>query len=207
MLRIKDKNTVPPGGYRFTEPTTRCVLTASTMDGLIRAVCGYRKANGYGQSTDTRGEIEQQMCESFDPHTRAFNCRDSEYPAPLTAVGWQHVASFIKVLAKFVTDRPEFVPQEEAERRAEICLVCPYNVPLAGCGVCRAGIEEAMGFLGGRETSRDAGLRACGVCGCSNRAQVHIPLDVLRAGVRGDAKFPPNCWKGVKESADPRATV
>jgi len=196
MMIIKDKNTVPPGGYRFTDPTTRYTLTASTLDGLLRAVVGYREANGYGQSSDTRGEIEQQMCESYDPYTRQFTCRDSEYPELLTAVGWQHVASFVKVLAKFIQDRPEFVPQEEAERRAEVCSICAYNVPLSGCGVCRAAIEETLGFLGGRKTSRDAGLRACGVCGCSNRAQVHVPMGVLRAGVRGDAKFPPNCWKG-----------
>jgi len=151
MLRLKDTNVVPPGGFRF-KTDTGVLLSSANLSSLVGDVCDYRKANGFAQSPDTRGEIEQQICEGMDPHTRGFNCNDRDFPTPLSAIGWRQVASFVKVLATMIVKHPAFVPQEEAERRAEICSLCPYNAPLSGCGVCKAGIEEAMGFLGGRHT-------------------------------------------------------
>jgi len=38
-------------------------------------------------------------------------------------------------------------------------------------------------------------LENCNICGCANKAQVHIPLEVLAKGVTSDMAFPSICWK------------
>lgn len=97
-----------------------------------------------------------------------------------------------------------FVEQEEAERRAEVCLTmndgkaCPYNRKDA-CFGCDGIYTLVKIWFRGKKTTKDDRLFACNVCGCLNSAQVHVQSDILLAGTKPviAAQYPLGCWKRV----------
>ena len=86
----------------------------------------------------------------------------------------------------------ELVPQEEAERRAEICAKCPMQIPTSGCWGCKGIAGLLPQIAGAKTTSFDLQLSACGVCGCYNAVSVHLPLSVQQDA---SLDFPSYCWK------------
>ena len=108
------------------------------------------------------------------------------------------VANFVRVVTTWMATGSNFVPQEEAERRAAICRACPERGDIEGCTPCSKLLETVTRLLGNRATKYDGELKGCGVCSCSNQVQVHIPLEVLHKGVTPDMQFPPHCWKAPK---------
>ncbi len=147
-----------------------------------------------------QAEIEDAICRALSPCDQAANCDDGvRIP---TSLDWTAVASFLRTMGGWLVKGFAAVPQEEAERRAGICLTCPYNVGVTGCGTCRIALEALRTTLSDATTSRDAGLNNCGVCGCDLKLSVHVPITTLRKG-SGNLEYPAWCWKapgGVAES-------
>jgi hypothetical protein len=127
-------------------------------------------------------------------------CESAEAP-PLAEreVHFGDISNFLNVLKAWMPKR-EWVAEEEAERRAAICAACPQNIEVTGCTGCHNIVNTITGFLGNRATGYDDQLKGCRVCGCSNRAQVHVPLDVLHKGVTPEIEFPTECWKKLPQS-------
>lgn len=123
-------------------------------------------------------------CEAVAPvtnETRTLNAGD--------------VIRFLRVLREWIGEGRELVPQAEAERRAEICAGCRYNVHVAGCSVCQGLAAKVTEIVGARSTRVDAQLQGCAICACENKSQVHLPLAVLHKGVTPEMEFPDWCWK------------
>jgi hypothetical protein len=58
-------------------------------------------------------------------------------------------------------------------------------------------LKEAVNVVvGGAATAYDSQLQSCKVCGCSLKAKIHLPLDILRDNLT-DAQMnalPQACW-------------
>jgi hypothetical protein len=103
-------------------------------------------------------------------------------------------------IAGIIRGREVFVPQEEAEKRAEICAGCEFNMNIAGsCGACADRLARALTIIGSRRTRLDDKLGACALCSCALRVAVHIPLEAQHAGLsqelKEDFRRVDYCWK------------
>lgn len=192
MLHILNKERCAPGGWQYRQPETGYVMRSIVWGDLARRVASHRVANGIALKPGWESELENDVCEQAGYDGRV--CQFVENPAPRRGVRLDDVLNFLRVAARWLPKR-EWVAQEEAERRAAICAKCPLNVKVDGCTTCRNLVKDVAEFLGSRTTPQDSELEACGVCGCSNKAQVHLPMDALARGVTADMEFPEWCWK------------
>lgn len=198
--KLKSKSDVPSCGWVFDEPRTEHVLRAFDFHGLVNVVMDHRRTNGLpvGTIEDTIIEIEEQLCSKIDPKRCRLKTITPTAAKPTGRdVSWADVRNFLRVAANWIRKGLKPVEQAEAERRAFLCADCPFNVESSGCAGCKAREMAADLSLAtkGLATSLDSKLKACAVCGCENRAQVHYPLDVLAEGVTADMQFPKWCWK------------
>lgn len=192
-MKLKDPNLSPPGSFRYTQPESNHLMVGITLGTLLQLVSQHRQNMGYQTHGNLRAEIEDAICQSLSPEDQVAHC---DIGVASSSVHWSTVLRFLKTAASWAIGGFQLVPQEEAERRATICATCPLNVALSGCAVCRTTLDEARELLLKRSTSRDAELRACGICGCDNKAQVHFPLEALKQGT-GDLSYPSWCWKAA----------
>lgn len=130
----------------------------------------------------------------------SVQCREIGKPEPRERT-WSDYQQFANVAARHIESGGEMVPQEEAERRAAICVGCPKNVPISGmCASCKVAEVGSWIYriIRGAHTSQDHSLMSCGICGCDTRLAVWSPLSVQR-----DDRFTAddfltanrNCWK------------
>lgn len=201
-MKLRNLSDGPPGGWRFKHLDTGYISTGTTFQQLVQKVAQYRKnhkvpavSEGYARLSD---EIEADICASLDPTDQATYC-DTKF-RPLTGIHWREVARFLHTLAAWVSAGFKKVPQDEAERRAAICVVCPLNVGMAGCAICRTSLKAGRDALMQATTSQDAKLEACGVCGCDLKTSVHVPINVLRSA--GELNYPEWCWKARGVAAE-----
>lgn len=205
IMHLKDLGTSPPGDWKFTQKESGFSMRAVTFGSLLNKISQHRANMSYPHVSDGYAtlaeELEDQICQAMSPSDQVANCEMGLHTP--TSVDWKKVGKFLKTMVDWATGHGlKPVSQEEAERRAAICVKCPLNVGMSGCGVCRQGLQAIRVGILNKQTSHDAGLRACGVCGCDNKLQVHVPISVLKTN--GDYKYPEDwCWKatnGVNES-------
>ena len=117
----------------------------------------------------------------------------------LESVVAQHVKSL------FDAEATPLVDQSTAETRARICASCPANVMIRGCSACMGMANWIVKIRGNAKTESDGVLAQCGVCHCSNKAQVWVKAETLAKGVTPEMlekfKSLPWCWKGKELSA------
>lgn len=142
----------------------------------------------------TQADAETQLCEQLSPDWCHGDDPNRPFVEPRMALG--DVWDAMKVFGKFALSGFQFVSQEEATRRARICVGCYNNLSVAGCGACQQFGEMISGGLAQRSTPHDQALRVCAVCKCLNKAQVHIPLESLDAkdSPEKQALYPSFCW-------------
>lgn len=200
-MKLKTYNEAPPGGWKYLQAETNHWMGGVTFQSLVMKVAAHRGNNGI-VSENLAADVEDQICQRMDPKDQRKRCvTGKRLPSH---VSWHEVEAFLKTTGQFLVGGGVPVPQEEAERRAAICADCPLNIPMGGCSACKVTVDVFRGTILKRATSVDAKLKNCGVCKCENHAQVHIPIEALRAGT-GDLDYSPNplCWKlkgGVNES-------
>lgn len=197
MLRLLDPTSVPPGGFRYLCPETQTRITAASFAELLAAAETHRKGNNLPVSQDFKTEVEEQLCSIMPPGT----CRHGagvvmSGPRRLT---FADVVSATKTLGSWLLKGTPKVEQAEAERRAGICLSCPMNQNFDGCTSCaEKELREAMvSFMGDSRTPYDARLHTCFACGCTLKAAIWFPLEILRKGMTPEITeaLPAHCWK------------
>ena len=113
-------------------------------------------------------------------------------------IGLDDILRFLATAKTWILSRT-CVPQEEAERRAEICAMCPLNTDaVMGCTGCINYAAELFSAIGDKKTRAHSNLRSCEVCGCENKVQVWVPEDVLRQH-SGELSYPNWCWKHTSQ--------
>jgi hypothetical protein len=188
-----NKSVVPPGDFVYVEPSSGIRFRTRSWNTMVLEVREHRIANGVLLSPGWEDELESDVCKNYGPETCKFV--DSTPDNGPRSIHVSDVKNFLRVLGSWMTSGTGYVEQEEAERRAEICAACPKNQTIEGCTACSNLVGTISAILGSRATKYDVVLKGCAVCSCSNQAQVHIPLDVLKKGVTQNMEFPDHCWK------------
>jgi hypothetical protein len=194
MLKLKDKYTTPPGGWRYTQRESGKLISSPSFPSLVVAVRQHRMANGYPLQMDMEQEVEEGACKESPGH-----CDDMPpdlIPSKLTL---SNVFAFTMTLGESLLKGNPRVDDEEADRRAAVCAGCSDNVPIGGCGGCNAKtINSAIEKLTrAKPTKLDDKLHTCRYCGCLNKAQIWFPLDILQNHINPKIReaLPAHCWK------------
>ncbi len=148
----------------------------------------HRRANNL--TPITVEESEDQLCRTLPPGWCKQDSGDMPANVP-TRFGWSQLVEGMKAFAKLAMSG--FVDQSEADRRADICTTCYFNVNPTGCGTCVKMATLITGDVAGRTTSEDVNLKACAVCTCALKAMVHFPIQSLGEG--NQDLFPSFCWR------------
>lgn len=192
---------VPHGGWVFHQGDIRIV--GFTGADLQSRVLAHRANNKLDRTTS--GEVEEdvwsQIC-GRDPDW----CVEPDGPSFK-----DRIESFAHTAKMFFDQGMIPVDQEEANRRAAICINCPKNVsptaepPCAGCQKTASSMLTGLAYkvvdgiralvIPGKSTPHDAKLRACQVCGCDNKLSVWIPKEAFVYPPEVQAAFPDFCWK------------
>lgn len=200
-MKLKSLLVEPPGSWRYTEPSTGHSMKHVTFGMLVQLVAQHRANMKIKTKGDLAAEVEDAICHSLSPENQVAHCEMGVTAA--RSVHWTMIERFLKTAAAYVLGPDTLVTQEEAERRADICADCPMNVGLHGCAICRTTLNELRERLTTRRTAQDDRLLACGVCGCDNRVQVHVPLAALKAG-SSELQYPAGwCWKHPNHQPNP----
>lgn len=198
MKHIEHLDTVPPGGWRYTQFETKQTIRAGSYKELVTAVIKHRKLNNIPIEQNLESLIQDQICKLMPPGVCVgYDPREVPQMQNMGSISWGEAYEGTRVLLSWVSNGTQVVPRDEAEERAAICAGCYYNVQATGCASCRDVAALLVAKLGRVHTSLDDRLRTCGICKCSNKAQVHIPMDDLHKGVTPEvnAQFPEFCWK------------
>jgi hypothetical protein len=197
MLKLLDPTSVPPGGFRYVCPETQQRVSAASLNELISAAESHRKSNKLPVSQDFRFELEDQLCSAMPPGTCKHEAGVA-YSGP-RRLTFADVVSATKTLGGWFIKGAPKVAQAEADRRAKICLSCPMNQNFDGCTSCaEKDLREVMvGFMGDSKTEYDANLWTCFSCGCTLKAAIWFPLDLLKKNMTTEVKamLPKHCWK------------
>jgi hypothetical protein len=196
MIKLKISNVVPSGGWVYEHPGTGFKITAPTWNDLVTRIRNYRIANGISLGTNFEETVGSEVCQQQgwgEPR-----CMQEE-PTPLKQrnIGMHDVVNFLRVLKHWLTKNPTLVEPQEADRRAQICTTCPYNVNVNGCAGCTNIAGLIFNTTGDRTTSHDLQLRNCQICGCVNKVQVWVPKETLDQGLTPEMRgnLPDWCWK------------
>lgn len=193
-MRVIDTTVVPPGGWRYTQPETGFEFSASTLRVLVSKVREHRAANGLPEG-DPQADIEAFVCAQLP--LGAESCQ-AETPGDIgdialkTRFTMDDVKRFVQAAISAMGGRG-LVEPEEAEARAHVCAACPLNMTVKGCWRCAGLADWIFRLIGSRRTAHASRLNQCGVCGCSIKAKIWLPLDVAQQ-LSEPYKFPSWCW-------------
>lgn len=195
MQKLLEPNTVPPDGFRYYQAETRMTIRAPDYANLFANVKAHRKANNLPLGNFWEAEVENQLCESLP----SGFCKQDEHPAMrrnvFSRIGWDDVVAGTRTVASWAMSDFAPVPQELADKRADTCSRCYYNVQIGGlCGACTHLQNMAATFTKGRTTAADYFLKACAVCKCSLQVKVWTPIEAIDAGTRDLTPYPDFCW-------------
>lgn len=175
-------------GYFWPVEQTKTVVVSLTFKTLIEAVKKHLTANDVAIPIDLERSMNEfscaehpTMCEEIDP--------DAERKVSL----WYMAKKFFTAVISAATTG--LVSQEEAERRASICSVCPHNKPqeLNFCSGCHTAkfVRDAAEALSTRHTSFDNQLDTCELCSCSLKLKVFVPKEGMEDK---NIQWHPVCW-------------
>lgn len=197
MLRLKRGKPTPPDFFTFRFPEDQFLAKAMDIGSWFAAIDKHYKDNGYTQPDNWREIAEDQLC-------RRLSGEWCDGGNPSTFINTRFtVNDFIRgtaVLGSFVLSGDDVVSPEVAEERALICSRCFANVTVPGCSACSGMVNAIAEAKGAKATKHDHLLKACGVCHCSNEAQVWIGAEHLAKGVTEEMMATyrqiDHCWKG-----------
>src|SRR5215471_5727903 len=189
MRRLKDRSVAPPNFFRFVHLETGHASTAYDYYSWETLIKEHRKANNLPPID--MAVCEDQLCSTIRPELWEYE-KEGDLSWVDTNIRVGDVVDFTRVLISQAGQ--EFVSEEEANRRAQICAGCYLNIRVQGCGVCGQLLELVLN----RGTDYDASLQNCAVCKCFNQAQVHFSLESLdKADSEWKQSHYPKdfCWK------------
>lgn len=196
MLRLTDPSSLPPGEYRYQQPETGFKIHTRSWSQMLRQVRSHRLGNeGTDLSEGWEARMEHDYCEQNNLGGTQW-CEDGKYYAPdkNRPLHWSDIQRFLFSMIQWIAGGRKLVEQDEAERRAAICVECKdYNVDLhVSCPSCVKLDALIAEVKGGRSTSLDDKLKNCSVCRCHNQTSVWMPNESI--STKG-LEFPPWCWK------------
>lgn len=174
-------------------------MTAHNVSDLREAIVVHYRANKIPVPGDLDAKLGAWLCDHNPPRF----CVDEHGRRPdaggmLGGFDFATVLQGTRTIADWFLSGKERVTDEEVNRRGSICAYCTENRQPEGCTNCN--MPSLMGVInsvvGGKDLPIDNQLRACSVCGCSLRAKLRLPIDVLRRNTSQAQleRFPAHCW-------------
>ena len=191
---------VMPGGWHKPEKDRlgrdlSSPIRADTYQQLIQAVIKFR-ADNIIPIGDVESEIEAFICANF-PHM-CHAIPGAQVTVTITGLPTAHAKSLTDDMLQWLDSKIENHSLEslelrgEAQRRAEICLHCPFNVRWnSGCGACSEATNRmSMILRAGNDVPHGNKLTACQILRHENRAAVWMRREILG----NSPELPGNCW-------------
>lgn len=181
---LKTTKETPPGSFRVTIPQSGLTITHYDWTAFTNAYRDHHIANGFPLTEDWREELQDRLCRENMPLWQDF-CKRVGKRVGRKGLSFGAIMSGLNVMKSIVgrilKGEAAWVPQEEAERRAAICVTCDLNSKRItfGCGSCSSGFLKLLKLvIGNKTTTQDNSLGSCGVCSCALKVAVHVPLDL-----------------------------
>lgn len=206
LLRLRSPQETPPGYWRFPRhpgvDDGQFIYGGDIVD-LTKKVLEYRVNNGL-QLGNPEEEIQDWLCRNTGAPCAPARPKSDVMPVKASGTA---VARFLVAMASWLASSG-VVTQEEADRRAEICAGCRWNVPIDDqiCFGCFSLTARIMQAIGNRTTKFTDALEFCGKCGCSLKTTAWAPLEVLDKAHKNsdfigvDTGIPDTpCWRAPKQ--------
>lgn len=204
MQKIGSTSVCPSGGYRIVVPQTGATIQHFEYVSFVNLYLNHLRERGLPQWPGWEEELQDELCRQ-NPHWKGV-CQDAN-PSTVVEVSNGDVRAFLTSVGRMVehlmTGQEVFVSQEEAERRAAICVGCPENTATVNwCPNCPGSVVREVkkwrDYFKGKSheltSSQDDKLMACQVCKCANATQIHISTEIL-THVKHQGDYPSHCWK------------
>ena len=75
---LGSRTTVPPGGFRYTQPETGVAIHAYSWNGLLNKVREHRLGNGLPIPANWQTEVELQLCQTLESEGHEALCFESD---------------------------------------------------------------------------------------------------------------------------------
>lgn len=204
MLKLKAKadSETPPDKFTYRFPQDGYVAQGFDKLSWFADIYKHYVDNQYELPSDWREQAEDQLCRRLSGEWCDGGTSASFISTRFT---FNDFVRGSQVLGAFALDPNATVTQQVAEDRALICSRCVANVNVPGCSSCHHMANLVTRLKGGKRTSVDHLLKACGICHCSNEAQVWVKAEHLSKGVTPAMmetyKTIPECWKSAEISS------
>lgn len=203
MLRLKNRNIVPPLPFSYQPEGRAEPFTAVNWPALMKKALDYHKANQLPVGLNFEANIEAAFCKlligsGYGEHVEDAGSPYVEMNQSFRLKLNQVIQGTMFLVSHLLHGSPK-VAAEEAEARAQVCVNCPLNQEPEGCWGCGSRVIQSTirSLIGNTHTSKDALLKSCRVCGCFNAVQIHFPLAELQKTVSTELNelLPAHCWK------------
>jgi len=203
MKQPRHRSIVPRNGWNYTQPETGAVFTADHPKVLERRVFEHRLSLPQ-LGLDCTGGWQKRLWHEVCLQNPDIPSEDTD-----NARWFPNLVDILRFMQTMWTWRRNgggFVPQEEAERRATVCLTgangraCPHNEPSSLCLGCKGVSEQLSQLVENRKTSQDNKLMMCSACGCNLHIKVHFPIESIHVD---EDKLPPWCWQRKTVAVSP----
>lgn len=197
MALLGNPRQTPPGGFVYTQPETQTRMEHETLGELVDLVVRHRV---YKDLTPVdplvvNAEVQRQICAQMPPGICGAEPGESYIPFNDLSrnLTLDKIEAFSLAVFEWVKSGVGFVDEEEATRRARICLGCPFNKAPHSCSCAPLWLFIKALIPPRRKIDN---LHVCGICGCALSAAVLAPLNVIAAADKGrDLRYPAYCWK------------
>lgn len=143
MLRVKDRQHVPKGGYSHTCPHCGYTFQAHTLGRLTAEVRKHRTANAIVVPPNLTAELEDQWCQSHPTL-----CEDAPGTPPTLI---QQASNFAKSMWRWSTAGFPTVEEAVFNHRAAICQGCNHFKGWGDLGVGRC---KLCGCVAGQKSMK-----------------------------------------------------
>lgn len=184
MLKLRPFRTFPR--WEFLDPDTQYYHRAPDRDTLLARVNNYRQQNDLEPIINLNDVVENYMC------GKKYNIGLCEPNKTLSRSLLTYIKGGVALLKSIAYN--SFVSQEEADRRALICIKCPKNIFPDKKRFVEWADKLAEATVGDRKSAHHDKLGNCEVCSCCMRSKIFYDgkLDFTPKEYK---QFPSFCWQ------------
>lgn len=200
--RLPNWTNAPNGGWDYRIPEIKgpqaYVGPVTDYETLSSQIVARYKANDLPVPSDLRNRVEDYICARVPEYCASSGGQITYTSEGLPGFSIKNILAGTGTLLRWMAGGAKKVDLSLANQRAEVCTTCRFNQHPEGCSSCNYPTLMSLvnTIVGGSKTSSDDSLQACVVCGCSLKAKVHLPHDVLMKNMNRDQvqRLPDFCW-------------
>lgn len=182
MKRLRNKLIRPPGGWRYVDTVSNYTFDSdyNSFDDLVSHVVEYRVQNGIDVPADIQFQIECWLCAQPDMDRYCMEAFSRSKRTP-----GQYLRGAKAAARMIANPGAVLVPQGIAEKRAAICVNCPYNKLSQDDSRLRRYSDKFVARQIGspKKTQLDDKLFTCEICSCQLRVKVHISQEIVKSSL------------------------